>query len=110
MGNRCVYPRSTKDLINKLERQQQPYVSIKIIFLPRHLKDQKKILTLPKLGIKDEFRLNEPTEASPIIKYKEDPTGRGLKPDFMYAGLIILLECCAFYIKYPACPLSFCIS
>lgn len=104
-------PRSKKDLI-KLRGQQQPYVSmtsgnyvllsLKDLLVdsvsskasPKlgRVKRKEKISTLPELDTKDVFGLNEPTEGSFVTTYKEDPSIRGLKPDFMYASSIYLLK------------------
>lgn len=96
-------PRSKKDSI-KLRRQQQPYVSITpgdyVLLPPKDLQfdsvstkasqklgliqRKKGISTLPRLDAEDGFGLNEPTEGSTVTRYKEDPTSRGVKLDFMY--------------------------
>ena len=114
-------PRSKKDLI-RLSRQQQPYVSMTsgnyVLLPPKDLqvdsvsskasqklgpiKRKKRISTLPKLDTKDGFGLNEPTEGSFVTTYKEDPSIRGLKPDFMYASSMSLLKDNAIYTQYPA--------
>lgn len=114
-------PRSMKDS-TKLRRQHQPYVAITcgdyVLLPPKDLdldtvstkasqrlgpiKRKKRISTLPKLDRKDGFGLNEPTDGFIFIKPREDPTSRGLKPDFMYASSISLLENYALYTKYPA--------
>lgn len=114
-------PRSNKDLI-KLRRQQQPYVSMTsgnyVLLPPKDLqvdsvsskasqklgpiKRKKRISTLSKLDTKGGFGLNEPTEGCSVTTYKEDPSIRGLKPDFIYASSISLLKDNAIYTQYPA--------
>lgn len=112
-------PRSKKGSI-KLRMQQQPYVSITsgdYVLLPLQdlqldslstkasqklgpIKRKKRISTLPKLDIKDEFGLNESTEGSIVTKNKQDPSSCGMKPDFMYASSISLLKDYALYTQY----------
>lgn len=114
-------PRSKKDSI-KLRRQQQPYVSLTsgdyVLLPPKDLqvnsvsnkasqklgpiKRKKRISTLPKLDTKDGFGLSDPTEGSIVSKYEEDPSSRGVKPDFLYASSISLLKDYALYRQYPA--------
>ena len=65
------------------------------------IKRKKRISTLPKLDTKDRYGLNEPTEGSFVTRYKEDPSIRGLKPDFIYASSITLLEVDDIYTQFP---------
>lgn len=114
-------PRSKKDSI-KLRRQQQPYVSITsgdyVLLPPKDtqldsvstkatqkldpIKRKKRISTFPKLDTKDGFGLNGLREGSIVTKYKEGPSSRGMKPDFMYASSISLLKDYELYTRYPA--------